>query len=94
MLPFAMESDEVLPLVDAAMFAALTDAKGLRAWMRQGKLIAPPILTLERLVWRVQRIASQRIYRRLTQALSPSQKQALDDLLLVDASNGTDYYGC
>jgi len=75
LLPFAMESEEALPLVDASM-----------GWIRQHALIAPPILTLERLVWRVQRIASRRIYRRLTQALSPAQKQALDDLLIVDAT--------
>ncbi len=75
LLPFAMESDEALPLVDAAM-----------VWMRQHELIAPPILALERLVWRVQRIASQRIYSRLTQVLSPAQQQALDDLLVVDAT--------
>ena len=84
LLPFAMESEEALPKDAGKAYVFWVDAA--MVWIRQDALIAPPILTLERLVWRVQRIASRRIYRRLTQALSPAQKQALDDLLIVDAT--------
>ncbi len=73
LLPFAMENDEALPLVDRAM-----------AWMRQHNLIAPTILVTEKLVWYVQRIARRRVYRRITNGLSVSQQKALPRLLEVD----------
>ena len=72
LLPFAMENDEALPLADGAM-----------AWMRQHQLIAPTILTTEKLVWRVQRIARWRVYHRMTNSLSGRQKEILQNLLEV-----------
>jgi hypothetical protein len=76
-LPFAMENDEALPLVDGAM-----------AWMRQHKLIAPTILITEKLVWHVQRIARWRVYRRITNRLSAAQQETLQRLLVVAADKG------
>jgi hypothetical protein len=46
LLPFALENEEALPLVDGAM-----------AWMRQHQRIAPTILVTEKLVWHVVFIA-------------------------------------
>ena len=77
LLPFAMENDEALPLVDGAM-----------AWIRQHKLIAPTILTTEKLVWHVQRIARWRVNRRITHTLSSSQEAILQNLLIVAADKG------
>lgn len=77
LLPFAMENDEALPLVDGAM-----------VWMRQYKLIAPTILVTEKLVWHVQRIARWRVYRRITHKLSASQQETLQRLLVVAADKG------
>ncbi len=77
LLPFAMENDEALPLVDGAM-----------AWMRQHKLIAPTILVTEKLVWHIQRIARWRVYRRITHKLSASQQETLQRLLVVAADKG------
>ena len=74
LLPFALENDEALPLVDGAM-----------AWMRQHKLIAPTILVTEKLVWHVQRIARWRVYRRITHTLSVPQQESLQHLLVVAA---------
>ncbi len=71
-LPFALENDEALPLVDGAM-----------AWMRQHKLIAPTILITEKLVWHIQRIARWRVYRRITNRLSAAQQETLQRLLVV-----------
>jgi len=72
LLPFAMENDEALPLVDEAM-----------AWTRQHNLIAPTILVTEKLVWYVQRIAQRRVYRRITNSLSVSQQKSLPRLLEI-----------
>ena len=77
LLPFAMENDEALPLVDGAI-----------AWIRQHKLIAPTILVTEKLVWYVQRIARWRVYRRITNTLSVSQQETLQSLLEVTAEKG------
>ena len=77
LLPFAMENDEALPLVDGAM-----------AWIRQRHLIAPPILTTEKLVWHVQRMARWRVYRRMTNPLSEAQRETLQNLLVVSADKG------
>lgn len=73
LVPFALENDEALPLVDGAL-----------AWMREHKLIAPTILTTEKLVWHVQRIARWQVYRRITNTLTATQKATLQNLLLVD----------
>lgn len=77
LLPFAMENDEALPLVDGAM-----------SWIRQHNLIAPPILTTEKLVWHVQRIARRRVYRRMINTLSETHKEALQNLLVVTDDKG------
>lgn len=77
LLPFAMENDEALPLVDGAM-----------SWIRQHNLIAPPILTTEKLVWHVQRIARRRVYRRMINTLSETHKEALQNLLVVTDAKG------
>ena len=77
LLPFALENDEALPLVDGAM-----------AWMRRHKLIAPTMLITEKLVWHAQRIARWRVYRRMTNSLSEAQKEALQNLLAVEAGKG------
>ncbi len=74
LLPFALESDEALPMADGAM-----------AWMRQRNLIAPTILVTEKLIWHVQRIARWRVYRRITHRLSVSQQESLQRLLVVAA---------
>lgn len=58
LLAIALESDEVLLLVEAAL-----------TYLRTQLVIVPGITTLERLVWRVQRIARQQVYGRLTRAL-------------------------
>ena len=77
LLPFAMENDEALPLVDGTM-----------SWIRRHQLIAPPILTTEKLVWHVQRIARWRVYRRMISPLSEAQKEILQNLLVVAADKG------
>ena len=77
LLPFAMENDEALPLVDGAV-----------SWIRQHNLIAPPILTTEKLVWHVQRIARWRVYRRMTNPLSEVQRETLQNLLVVADDKG------
>ncbi len=77
LLPFAMENDEALPLVD-----------GVMAWMRQHKLIAPTIIIIQKLVWHIQRIAHWRVYRRMTQSLSDAQKESLQNLLSVATDKG------
>jgi hypothetical protein len=77
LLPFALENEEALPLVDGAM-----------AWIRQHKRIAPTILITEKLVWHVQRIARRRVYRRIQATLSAAQETSLQDLLVVAADKG------
>jgi hypothetical protein len=72
-----MENDEALPLVDAAV-----------AWMRRQQLVAPTILTTEKLVWHIQRIARWRVYRRITHRLTSAQEETLRSLLVVDADKG------
>ncbi|MCI0579854.1 MAG: Tn3 family transposase [Chloroflexi bacterium] len=73
LLPLAMESDEVLPLVEAALL-----------YLREGKVIAPAITTIEGVVWRVLRIARWRVYHRLTRSLTSTHRETLDKLLQVD----------
>jgi TnpA family transposase len=70
LLPLAMESDEPVPLVQTALH-----------YMRQRRIIAPGITTTESLVWRVQRIARRRVYRRLTRTLSPAHERQLEGLI-------------
>lgn len=73
LLPLAMENNEALPLVTETM-----------VWIRQHKRIAPPILTTEKVVWHVQRIARWRIYARLTRSLTLEQERKLSQLLVID----------
>jgi TnpA family transposase len=80
LLPVAMESDEAVSLVQAAL-----------QYMRQRRIIAPGITTTESLVWRVQRMARRRVYLRLTRSLSPSQQRQLD--ALVDGEDGDEEDG-
>jgi hypothetical protein len=77
LLPFAMENEEALPLVDQAMI-----------WIRREKLIAPTLLTTEKLVWHIQRIARWRVHHRMTHNLSTPQKETLQNLLVIDADKG------
>ncbi|MFN2138194.1 MAG: Tn3 family transposase, partial [Candidatus Promineifilaceae bacterium] len=78
-----MESDESLPLVQLAML-----------YLRRRLIIAPGITTIESLVWRVQRIARRRVYRRLTRTLSPIQQAQLDGLLdTEDTQFSTSIFG-
>lgn len=70
LLPLAMESEAGVSLVEAAL-----------SWLRGHRVMAPGITTTESLVWRVQRMARWRVYRRLTQSLTPAQVTLLDDLL-------------
>lgn len=75
LLPLTMESDEPLPLVQAAL-----------EYMRSRRLIAPGITSTESLVWRVQRIARRRLYGRLTRSLTSAQLTSLDNLVNMEAS--------
>ena len=83
LLPLAMESDEPLLLVQTSMH-----------YMRQRRIIAPGITTIESLVWRVQRIARRRVYQRLTRALSSIQQAQLDGLFdTEDTQFSTSIFG-
>jgi TnpA family transposase len=73
LLPQALESDRPLPLAAAAL-----------QQLRQDKVIAPGITTIERLVWGVLRIATRRIERALTRPLTAAQQTQLDALLTID----------
>ncbi|MBI1882435.1 MAG: DUF4158 domain-containing protein, partial [Chloroflexi bacterium] len=73
LLPTALESDDVLPLVEAAL-----------VYLRAHRIIVPGLTTLERLIGRVQRLARRRVYKRLTGKLTRRQTKALDDLLQVE----------
>ena len=74
LLALAMENDEALYLVDTVM-----------DWLRGQKIVAPTILTIEKLVWHVQRMARRRVYHRITHGLSPEQEAILESTLVVDA---------
>jgi TnpA family transposase len=74
LLTLAMESEESLPLVQAALH-----------YMRGLRLIPPGITSTESLVWRVQRTARRHVYGRLTRPLSASQNLSLDQLLQTDS---------
>src|SRR5699024_4096718 len=45
------------------------------------KIILPALTTVERLVWETRRRAEEKIYRLLNAALTPDQKQQLDQLV-------------
>ena len=73
LLPFALENDESLPLVEGAI-----------NWLEAYKIVPPAILTTERLVWHVQRIARWRVFRRITNQLDDSQREYLRSILIVN----------
>ncbi len=70
LLSLALESAAAVTLLEAAL-----------VWLRVENIIAPGITTIERLVWRVQRMARYRVYHRLTDLLSEDQKRSLGQLL-------------
>jgi len=77
LLTLAMENDEALYLVDIVM-----------DWLRGQNIVAPTILTIEKLVWHVQRMARWRVYHRITHGLLSEQKAMLQSMLVVDADKG------
>ncbi|CAD5988552.1 Transposase for transposon Tn501 (plasmid) [Planktothrix tepida] len=72
LLPFAISSDQGMALV-----GALIDE------MRFRKIIIPAISTVERLAWEVRHRAQKLVCVELTKNLTPLQKIALDQLLVV-----------
>ncbi len=74
LLPLALESDRVIPLIEAALERLRTD-----------KVIAPGITTVEELVWVVLRLAERRVVRQVLEPLAPGQYAVLDALLHGDA---------
>ena len=70
LLPLAMEIDARVPLVEAAL-----------EHLRQMRVIAPAMTTVEALVWQVMRIARRRVYQRLDRLLTPMQRQLLTSWL-------------
>jgi hypothetical protein len=77
LLPDAMESDRPLPLIESAL-------ERLRA---EG-ILAPNMISVERLVWIVLKIAERRLLRSLTQLLTLEQRTRLDGLLHADTRLG------
>jgi TnpA family transposase len=73
LLPLAMEIDERVPLVEAAL-----------EHLRETRVVAPAIGSIEALVWQVIRIARRRIYRRLEAVLTPTQRELLDACLQTE----------
>jgi hypothetical protein len=72
-----MESDRIIPLIEAAL-----------DYLRQHKIIAPGMITIERLVWRVRRRAQRRVERLLTAPLTDAHRAALNALLQASGSQG------
>jgi len=74
LFPQAQANAQVLPLVEA-----------VHDQFRDRRTILPGITTVERLVWSVQRVATRRVERLLTQALTSEHQARLDALLVVPA---------
>lgn len=72
LVEYALESQHKLSLLDIAF-----------QLIREQRIIAPTITTLERLIWNVQRIAEYLLYERLTRPLTPVQCASLQQLLLI-----------
>lgn len=72
LLPLALGTDKGIALVEA-----------LVSEMRRCKIIIPAISTVERLAWETRRRAQLAVYLELTRNLSSKQKQALDQLLVL-----------
>jgi len=77
LLKVAMESDRIIPLIEAAL-----------DYLRQHKIIAPGMTTIERLVWRVRRRSERRVERLLTAPLTDAHRAALNGLLQATGSQG------
>lgn len=75
--PAALESDDPLPLVEAACL-----------WMRQYKVIPPSLLSTERVVWELLRETKTTIYLELSTLLSAKQKGSLKKLVEPAESKG------
>jgi hypothetical protein len=73
LLPLALENDRSLPLIEAAV-----------EQLRAQQIIAPGMITLERLVWSVQRLAQHRVEQLIVEPLSFEQRARLDGLVQVD----------
>lgn len=69
LLPFAMENTQALHLIKIAIEE-----------MRKQKIILPAITTVERLVWETRHRAENKVYQRLTETLTPRQRQQLNAL--------------
>jgi TnpA family transposase len=74
LMPTAMESERSMPLIEAAL-----------DFMRNQKIFAPPMTTVERLVWAVQREAEKRVFKLLTGPLTRDHKALLDSLLRTES---------
>src|SRR5579859_2872085 len=72
-LPLAMEIDERVPLVEAAL-----------EHLREVHVIAPAIGSVEALVWQVIHVARRRVYRRLAGVLTPTQRELLDGCIQTE----------
>jgi len=75
LLPIAMESEQRLPLVEAAL-----------AIFREHRIVAPGMAQVEHLVWGVHRIARQRVYDRLTRSLTERQQHILESIPRKDVT--------
>lgn len=70
LFPLALESDRPVPLVEHALER-----------LREERVIAPGITTIERVVWGVRRLADQRVERGLTAPLTALHLRHLEALL-------------
>lgn len=68
--PLAMESDSRFPLVEVALET-----------LRSKRVIAPPILELERLVYRIMQLAKRTFYQKLSSVIDDEQRRQLDAVL-------------
>jgi hypothetical protein len=72
LLPIALTTD-----VGPVLVGALIDE------LRERKILAPALSTIERLAWETRRRAERLVFVRLTAALSDAQRAQLDSLLVV-----------
>ncbi|WP_197036210.1 DUF4158 domain-containing protein [Fischerella sp. PCC 9605] len=68
--PLALGTDKAIVLVNEVL-----------AELQRRKVIAPALSTVERLVWETRRQTEQHLFGQLTQTLSATQKQQLDELI-------------
>lgn len=74
LLPDTLESNRPLPLIETALER-----------LRAESMLVPNMISIERLVWIVLKIAARRFLHALTQPLTLEQRSRLDGLLHVDA---------